>query len=176
MSFVLHPSGHIDSFARSKLPPADQWPVMHADGAYATPARLNAAVELLDRAIDAGCADHIALLTQDANGTWVATTYGALAADVDALAHVMTQEMQLVSGNRVLLRGFNGRWMTVAWLAAIKAGQLGKKVLLVDRDKLGGECFIQQFNYGFAISSVTARYCSFFNMLACAFAQCLNVG
>ncbi len=122
MSFVLHPSGHIDSFARRKLPPADQWPVMHTDGAYGTPSKLNAAVELLDRAIDEGCADHIALITQDANGPWVATTYEALAADVDALAHVMTQEMQLVSGNRVLLRGFNGRWMTVAWLAAIKAG------------------------------------------------------
>src|SRR3989338_7704216 len=30
------------------------------------------------------------------------------------------------------------------YVAAIKAGQLGKKVLLVDRDKLGGECL----NYG----------------------------
>jgi 2-aminobenzoate-CoA ligase len=122
MSFALHPSGHADLFARSKLPPADQWPFMHADGVYATPARLNAAVELLDGAIADGCADHVALMTQDADGIWVATTYGALAADVDALAHVMTQEMQLISGNRVLLRGFNGRWMTVAWLATIKAG------------------------------------------------------
>ena len=122
MSFVLHPSGHVDPFARSKLPPAEQWPTMHLDGAYATSARLNAAVELLDRAIDDGCADHVALLTQHANGHWIATTYGELAADVDALAHVLTSDMGLVSGNRVLLRGFNGRWMTVAWLATVKAG------------------------------------------------------
>jgi len=122
MSLALHPSGHVDTFARDKLPPAYQWPVMHADGAYATAARLNAAVELLDHAIAEGCAARVALISQRANGNWEESTYGELAADVDALAHVLTQEMHLVSGNRVLLRGFNGRWMTVAWLATVKAG------------------------------------------------------
>ena len=44
--------------------------------------------------------------------------------DDDALAHVLVHDLGLVSGNRVLCRGFNGRFMTVAWLATLKAGMV----------------------------------------------------
>jgi 2-aminobenzoate-CoA ligase len=124
MTVLLHPSGHVDGFARAQLPSAAQWPVLLLDGVYRTPPRLNATVELLDRAIDEGHGDRAALLTPNAGGGWDETTYAELSAQVDALAHVLVDELGLVSGNRVLLRGYNGRWMTVAWLATLKAGMV----------------------------------------------------
>ena len=63
-------------------------------------------------------------MTPDGGGGWYETTYAELSAQVDALAHVLVSEMGLVSGNRVLLRGFNGRWMAAAWLATLKAGMV----------------------------------------------------
>lgn len=123
MTSTLHPSGHVDRFARENLPPRDQWPVITLTGVYDVPARLNAGVELLDRALAEGHAARVALVTRG-DGEWVETTYGELAAQVDALAHVLVGEMGLVPGNRVLLRGFNGRWMAAAWLATLKAGMV----------------------------------------------------
>jgi 2-aminobenzoate-CoA ligase len=120
----LHPSGHVDGFARAQLPPAEQWPVITLDGVYAVPPQLNAAVELLDRAISEGHGDRVAIVVPDGAGGWEETTYAQLAAQVDALAHVLVHDLGLVSGNRVLCRGFNGRFMTVAWLATLKAGMV----------------------------------------------------
>jgi 2-aminobenzoate-CoA ligase len=120
----LHPSGHADGYARAHLPPFDQWPVLRLSGVFAVPDRLNAAVELLDRAVTDGHGARVALVTPDGAGGWEETTYAELAAQVDALAHVLVREMGLVSGNRVLLRGFNGRWMAAAWLATLKAGMV----------------------------------------------------
>ena len=120
----LHPSGHVDGFARAQLPPAEQWPVLNLTGVHAVPERLNAAVELLDRVIAAGDGNRVALVTPDAGGGWQETTYAELSSHVDAIAHVLVREMGLVPGNRVLLRGFNGRWMAAAWLATLKAGMV----------------------------------------------------
>ncbi|MEY2733936.1 MAG: hypothetical protein RL340_995 [Gemmatimonadota bacterium] len=119
---TLHPSGHRDPWAREQLPPTIEWPVLRLDGPYAYPARLNCATRLLDDAIDEGHGERIALVVPDGVGGWTEVTYAALAAEVDALAHVLTGELGLVPGNRVLLRGFNGRGMAVAWLAVMKAG------------------------------------------------------
>jgi len=51
--------------------------------------------------------------------TW---TYAQLQAQVDRIAHVLMEDMGLVSGNRLLLRGGNSPMMAACWLAAIKAG------------------------------------------------------
>ena len=120
----LHPTGHVDGFARAQLPPAEQWPVITLDGVYAVPPRMNAAVELLDHAIGEGHGERVALVVPDGTGGWEETTYAQLATQVDALAHVLVNDLGLVSGNRVLCRGFNGRFMTVAWLATLKAGMV----------------------------------------------------
>ncbi|WP_206044414.1 AMP-binding protein [Gemmatimonas groenlandica] len=120
----LHPSGHIDGFARAQLPPVEQWPVITLEGVYAVPPRLNTAVELLDRAIEEGHGDRVAIVVPDGLGGWEETTYAQLAVQVDALAHVLVNDLGLVSGNRVLCRGYNGRFMTVAWLATLKAGMV----------------------------------------------------
>jgi 2-aminobenzoate-CoA ligase len=124
MTTALHRSGHVDGFARAQLPPPEQWPVLNLTGIYAVPARLNAAVELLDRASSEGQGERVAIVAPHGDGGYRETTYAELSAQVDALAHVLVTEMRLVAGNRVLLRGFNGRWMAVAWLATIKAGMV----------------------------------------------------
>lgn len=119
---VFHRSAHVDQFPRRQLPPVEQWPVLRLDPPYDYPAQLNAAVELVDKAVAEGHGQRVALIVPDGGGGWEETTYAQLAAQVDALAHVMVRDMGLVPGNRVLLRGFNGRWMVVAWLATVKAG------------------------------------------------------
>ena len=120
----LHPTGHADGFSRAQLPPMAEWPVLLLDGAYATPPRVNAAAELLDKALAEGAGGRVALVVPNADGGYDEVTYAALAAQVDALAHVLVRDLGLVPGNRVLLRGFNGRWMAAAWLATLKAGMV----------------------------------------------------
>jgi 2-aminobenzoate-CoA ligase len=83
---------------------------------------MNAAERLLDGAIREGHGHRTALHCCDASGEWSETTYNELLRQVDALSHVLREEIGLVPGNRVLLRGFNGRWMTVAWLATLRVG------------------------------------------------------
>ncbi len=118
----LAPSAHLDHWPRQQLPPVDEWPVLRLEGVYQYSPQLNAAVELLDKALSEGHANHTALITPDGNGGWAHTSYAELAVAVDALAHVLVSDMGLEPGNRLLLRGYNGRWMAIAWLAAVKAG------------------------------------------------------
>ena len=114
------PSIHVDTFARDHLPPPDQWPVMDYDvlpelGAYGD--RMNTAVALLDRQIAAGRGDHPAMLFDD--GAW---SYSEFRDQVDRIAGVLVNDMGLVPGTRVLLRGPNNPMMAAAWLATAKAG------------------------------------------------------
>ncbi|MBM4193694.1 MAG: AMP-binding protein [Gemmatimonadetes bacterium] len=120
----MHATGHRDGWARAQLPPVAEWPVMPLTGVYAAPARQNAAVALLDHMIASGRGNAVALVTQRGDGAWVETRYAELQRQVDAIAHVLVNDMGLVSGNRVLLRGFNGTWLAAAWLATLKAGMV----------------------------------------------------
>jgi 2-aminobenzoate-CoA ligase len=49
-------------------------------------------------------------------------TYAQLQAQIDGIAHVLTKDMGLVSGQRLLLRGGNSPMMAACFLAGIKAG------------------------------------------------------
>ena len=49
-------------------------------------------------------------------------TYASLQERVNRMANVLTRDLGLVTGNRVLLRGPNNAMMAAAWLAVIKAG------------------------------------------------------
>ncbi len=98
----LTPSAHLDTFARDRLPPPEQWPGMLFDlPELAYPDRLNCGTELLDRAVERFGADRPAFHDGD-GGTW---SYGELRDRVDRAAHVLTADLGLVPGNRVLLRG-----------------------------------------------------------------------
>jgi 2-aminobenzoate-CoA ligase len=114
----MHRSAHVDTFARDHLPPAEQWPAFRFDRPELRyPARLNAAVELLDATVAAGHGSRIALRTDDAH-----CTYLQLQAQVDRICRVLVEDMTLVPGNRVLLRGANNPMMAACWLAVVKAG------------------------------------------------------
>ncbi|MGN6666090.1 MAG: AMP-binding protein, partial [Trinickia sp.] len=118
----MEPSAHVDTFARDNLPPHDQWPVLlldHPDVAY--PKRLNCATVLLDATIAAGHGERVAIWSE-VNDAPHRTTYRELREMVDRWAHVLVQDMGLVPGNRILLRGPNTLQMAAAFLASLKAG------------------------------------------------------
>ncbi|MEU8636108.1 AMP-binding protein [Amycolatopsis sp. NPDC048633] len=114
----LTPSAHTDSFCRDRLPPAEQWPRLVFDlPELAYPERLNAATALLDGAVERLGADRPCLRSLDE--TW---TYGEVLARANRIAHVLTAELGVVPGNRVLLRGTNTPWLAACWLGVLKAG------------------------------------------------------
>ena len=107
-----------DDFVRRNLPPPEQWPRLLFDGpGLDFPPRLNACVELLDRAVAEGHGDRIAVY-----GQTEAWSYRELQDRVDRLARVLREQLELVPGNRVLLRGANSPWLAACWLAVWKAG------------------------------------------------------
>lgn len=114
----LSPSAHQDTFCRDHLPPAEQWPrITHTLPELHYPTRLNCAHALLDDTIARLGADRPCLLTT--NTTW---TYGELRRHVNQTAALLTEELGLRPGNRVLLRGPNTPWLVACWLAVLKAG------------------------------------------------------
>ncbi len=107
----------MDSFCRDNLPPRDQWPRFLLDRPeYQYPARLNCAVELLDRNLTSR-GSHPALVTPSET-----LTYRQLAERVNRIANVLVHKLGLIPGNRVLLRSANNAWMTAAYFAVLKAG------------------------------------------------------
>ena len=115
----LSPSAHVDTFTRDNLPPVDQWPEFVFDlPELRYPERLNCATELLDGTIARFGADRPSL--RDAAG--VVWTYGELKTRVDRIARVLTEDLGIVPGNRILLRGPNNPELAACWLAVLKAG------------------------------------------------------
>ncbi len=107
-----------DSFVFDHLPDPGRWPQFRFDlPELAYPERINAACELIDRAVDLGEGARLAVVN-DA-GAW---TYADLKALSDRIAQVLVEEGRLVPGNRVLLRGPNTYTLIACWLAVLKAG------------------------------------------------------
>ena len=114
----LSPSAYQDTFARDHLPPASQWPVLEfTTGLLQYPGRLNAATELIDVPA-ATWPDRPAVRTPDG----VTMTYAELLARANQVARVLTEDLGLVPGNRVLLRSPNNPWAVACWLGILKAG------------------------------------------------------
>jgi len=57
----LGPSGHVDTFARDNLPPADQWPDFLLED-FPYPDYLNIGVALTDAMVEKGFGDNTALI------------------------------------------------------------------------------------------------------------------
>ncbi|MFI9015218.1 AMP-binding protein [Streptomyces griseus] len=120
------PGAHTDTFARDHLPPPEQWPeLLLDDPAPRYPDRLNCGHELLDRTVEEHGADRPALRSGD-GGVW---SYGELRETVDRVARVLTDDLGVVPGNRVLLRGPTTPWLAACWLAVMKAGAVAVTVL-----------------------------------------------
>jgi 2-aminobenzoate-CoA ligase len=112
------PSAHVDTFARDNLPPAAQWPEFRFElPELKYPDRLNCVSELLDRWVASGDGARPCLIAPGET-----QTYSELAGRVNRIANVLTRDLGLVPGNRVLLRGPNSPMMVAAYLAVIKAG------------------------------------------------------
>jgi len=114
----MYDTAHVDRFVRDNLPPNDQLPEFIFDTPELQfPDRLNAAEALLDKAVMEGAGERIALIGKD-----IRWTYRDLQCKVNQLARVLTEDMGLIPGNRVLLRGANTPWFAASWLAVWKAG------------------------------------------------------
>ncbi|MGK5079729.1 AMP-binding protein [Janthinobacterium sp. HLX7-2] len=107
-----------DDFARAHLPPRASWPQLCFDlPELQYPARLNCAAVLLDGPVASGGGERIAIHAEGQR--W---SYAQLAQQVDRIAHVLRSDLQLIPGNRVLLRGANTPMMAACLLAVLKAG------------------------------------------------------
>ncbi|WP_406391431.1 AMP-binding protein [Streptomyces sp. NBC_00887] len=123
-------SAHSDTFARDHLPPAGQWPELVFDlPELLYPDRLNCGYELLDRTAERFGSERPAFRSPD-GGVW---SYGELRDRVDRIAHVLTDDLGVVPGNRVLLRGPTTPWLAACWLAVMKAGAVAVTVLAQQR-------------------------------------------
>ncbi|GIK81046.1 MAG: benzoate-CoA ligase family protein [Pseudorhodoplanes sp.] len=114
----MTPSAHIDTFTRDNLPPKEDWPdFVFALPELRYPDRLNCVTELLDTWIARREGDRPCLVSPSET-----LTYAQLAERVNRIANVLTRDLRLDPGNRVLLRAPNTPMMIAAYLAVIKAG------------------------------------------------------
>ncbi|MES2263916.1 MAG: AMP-binding protein [Pseudomonadota bacterium] len=111
-------TGYTDTFASDHLPPREQWPELVFDlPELRYPARLNCVTALLDDMVANGHGARPAIYSDEQ--CW---NYAELQQQVNRIAHVLRDELRLVPGNRVLLRGANGPMMAACALAILKAG------------------------------------------------------
>jgi 2-aminobenzoate-CoA ligase len=111
-------SAQQDRFVHDRLPPRAQWPELRYDRPeFQFPDRLNLVEELLDKARAKGLGDRPLLRSSRITLSW-----GDVQDRVDRICRVLTEDLGLVPGNRVLLRGGNSIALALAWLAVVKAG------------------------------------------------------
>jgi 2-aminobenzoate-CoA ligase len=111
-------SPQLDRFVHDRLPPAAQWPQLRYDlPELQFGERLNLVEELLDKAAAKGFAERPLL-----RSSRITLTYADVRDRVDRICRVLTEDLGLVPGNRVLLRGGNTIGLALAWLAVVKAG------------------------------------------------------
>ncbi len=129
-------SSHVDRFVIDRLPSH----TLRAQTRYESPElqiadNANVVVALLDQAISTkGWADQPLLRSPH-----ITLSYADTLARVNRIAQVLTEDLQLVPGNRVLLRGGNSIGMALAWLAVVKAGLVAVATMPLLRAKELGE-------------------------------------
>jgi 2-aminobenzoate-CoA ligase len=107
-------TGHKDTFTRDNLPDEDDWPdLVFTLPELQYPPRLNAAATLLQEVPG----HRIAL--RWFGGQW---TYDELRDKASRIADVLTHDLGLVPGGRVLLRGRNTPMMIACWYGVLLAG------------------------------------------------------
>jgi 2-aminobenzoate-CoA ligase len=124
-------TAHVDTFAKDNLPPLDQWPELIFEiPEVQYPKRVNCAVEVLDKWVRKGRSESPAIYSAEGM-----LTYGEVLAQANQVAHVLTEDMGLLPGNRVLLRGANSPQMAICWLAVVKAGLIAVTTMPLLREK-----------------------------------------
>jgi 2-aminobenzoate-CoA ligase len=118
-------SAHVDRFCHDHLPPLDQWPELLFDlPELRYPEQLNAAAALL-----AGPADDRPCV----RGSGEVWTYGDLRRRAHQVAAVLAEDLDVVPGNRVLLRGPNEPWLVACWLGVLLAGGVAVTTMTMQR-------------------------------------------
>jgi 2-aminobenzoate-CoA ligase len=108
----------VDSFVHDRLPAADRMPrLVFGTPELQFPAQLNLVEELLDKAPAKSFGNRAMLRSAS-----LTLSYDQARERVDAIVRMLTQDLGLVPGNRVLLRGGNSIGLALAWLAVVKAG------------------------------------------------------
>ncbi|MDX2008325.1 MAG: AMP-binding protein [Meiothermus sp.] len=110
-------TAHQDRFTLEHLPPLSEWPeLIFTLPELHYPERLNCAAELLDKMAER---HPDRLCVQSPEVRW---TYGDLLQKANRIARVLTEDLGLIPGNRVLLRSANNPMLVAAWFAVMKAG------------------------------------------------------
>jgi len=127
----MSPSAHVDTFTHDNLPPQQQWPELSFDlPELQFPERLNCAHELLDKWVEKGEGDRDCV-----RGSATRWTYSDLLSHANRIARVLVEDMGVVPGNRVLLRGANTPTMAACWFAIMKAGAVAVATMPLLRSK-----------------------------------------
>lgn len=120
----------IDNFAIDNLPAMEQWPDFINLDQVTEKSHFNAAVELLDSAVDEGFGNKIAIYSEA--GNW---TYADLLSKTNQLANVLKHDLGLKAGNRVIIRSPNNAMAAACWLAIVKAGGIVVTTISMLRSK-----------------------------------------
>ena len=116
-------SAHVDTFARDGLPPPEAMPeFIFERPELQLPEQLNVADELLQRWVDSGQGERTCVCGFDEQGHELRWSYAELQSQVNRIALVLVEDMGLVPGNRVLLRGGNSPLLAACFFAVFKAG------------------------------------------------------
>lgn len=111
---------HVDTFAAERLPPRDRWPdLVFSLPELQYPEQLNCADRLLDRHIREGRGERRCIVSPT-----TAWSYADLYHAANRIAHVLTDDLGVVPGNRVLLRAPNTPMLAACWFAVMKAGAI----------------------------------------------------
>ncbi|QIS11527.1 AMP-binding protein [Nocardia arthritidis] len=114
----LTPSMHVDRFTRRHALAVRPWPdLIHTSPHLRYPKQFNAATALLDDTAARYGRARRAIVTESA--VW---SYAELLARANQIAHVLHDDLRVVSGNRVLLMGANSPWFIACLLAILEAG------------------------------------------------------
>ena len=108
-----------DNFAHDSLPSLDLQPDYEFLDLpqFQRTEMLNCVEQLLDNHIKEGRGNSICIRTFDS--TW---TYQDLYEKANQIANVLVEDLELKSGNRVLIRSANNPMMVACWFAVLKAG------------------------------------------------------
>jgi 2-aminobenzoate-CoA ligase len=111
-------SAPADRFVHDRLPPPEQWPTLvHDRPELQLPARCNLVETLLDGAPAKGWGERPLLRSPR-----ITLTYADVRDRVERICRLLTEDLGLQPGHRVLLRGGNSIGMALAWLAVVRAG------------------------------------------------------
>ena len=147
-------TAHIDRFAAKHLPPPELQPdYLFELPELQFPERLNCAAELLDRHVAEGRGERLCLQAQGLR--W---TYAELQAHANRIANVLTTQMGLEPGNRVLLCAPNNPMMVASWFAVVKAGGIAVAAMPLLRAKeLGTIIEIAQISHALCDAALLAE-------------------